>query len=445
MSEILVAKAGGTSNASAEAVQQSLHWAEQSNVFVVSAPGKISGEPDGDKVTNLLLQGHDDYLRSGKVSRFVTDTVAGRYHEIQRGLGLAGSNIDAIPARIRDAARQGRHAVSMLGEQLQAEIYRDLGFTLIDPGTSLNDLGADPESWRGWFDTFFDPGKKYVLPGNTTRTGSHMETFDRGGSDISGGLAAYAIRASLNLNLTDGPAMSTDPKLIGKDRVRHIEHLTYAELRELGFNGTGLVHPTAVVPLMLGNIPTEVRSTFDTSMSPTLLDNDTIRAEARGGRIVALSLMKDVVIVRIHEPGMFEATGRLSSYEEAMRERGVALLDTKGDGVDDQKYFVKFSDADIVTEALRGVARPGSDIEASGNMTMVTMVGHRLDQRVINNLFVLAYNGVRARQWGYDLTFNRHSVRIGVEPEKAADTLDHLHQQTIEQHQKVSYLLWDQK
>ena len=41
MSEVIVAKAGGTSNATPEAVQQSLDWAEQSNVFVVSAPGKL--------------------------------------------------------------------------------------------------------------------------------------------------------------------------------------------------------------------------------------------------------------------------------------------------------------------------------------------------------------------------------------------------------------------
>jgi len=437
MPELLVAKAGGTSNASAEAVQQSLHWAEQSNVFVVSAPGKVSSEPEGDKVTNLLLAGHDEYMRSGDVSEFVGATVAERFYQLRRGLGQKTNSVAEIPFRIRDAIRQGRDAVSMLGEQLQAEIYRDMGFILIDPGTAPRDLGADPESWRGWFDSFFDPNKKYVLPGNTTRTGGHMETFDRGGSDISGGLAAYAIRASLNLNLTDGPAMSTDPKLIGKDRARHIEHLTYAELRELGFNGTGLVHPTAVVPLMLGNIPTEVRSTFDTNMSPTLLDNDTIRAETRSGRIVALSLMKDVAIVRIHEPGMFEATGRLSTYEEAMRQRGVPLLDTKGDGVDDQKYFVRSSDAGKVAEALEAVVRPGSTIEASDNMTMVTMVGHRLDQRIIDNLFVLAFNsGVRAKQWqfeGYDMTFNRHSVRIGVEPSIANEVLDQLHYQTIEQ------------
>ncbi len=441
MSEFLVAKAGGTSNATAEAVQQSMYWAEQSNVFVVSAPGKISDEPEGDKVTILLLRGHDEYMdpQVGEVSKFVTDVVADRYFAIRRGLGQKTDDIVTIPSRIRDAARQGRHAVSMLGEQLQAEMYRDMGFTLIDPGSAPHDLGTDPESWRNWFDMFFDPKKKYVLPGNTTRIGGHLETFDHGGSDISGGLAAYAVNASMNYNLTDGPAMSTDPRLIGKDRAKHIEHLTYAELRELGFNGTGLVHPTAVVPLMLGNIPTEIRSTFDTNMLPTLLDNDTARAEARSGRIIALSLMKDVVIVRVNEPGMFEATGRLSAYEEAMRERGVALLDTKGDGVDDQKYFVNASDSEAVQDAIRSVARPGSSIEVSSNMTMVTMVGHRLDRSIFDNLIMLAFNSElkseQSQNDNFDLTPNRHSIRIGIAPEKAADILDHLHYQAIEQHQ----------
>src|SRR5665213_212899 len=245
MSELLVAKAGGTSNASAAALEQSLQWAEQADIFVVSAPGKLAGDDLGSsKVTDLLLNAREQYLTDGAVPSEIADIVTSRYEAIALGIGHATVSsywIDAIKPRIEESVRHSLGTASMLGERLQAEIYEGLGFRLLDPGRSAHNLGSDPDQWRQWLGRAFVEGNRYVMPGNTTRENGQLVTFGRGGSDISGGLAAYGVNASLNLNLTNGCAKSADPTFIEDERLKQIPHMLYAEGRELGRNGTDLL------------------------------------------------------------------------------------------------------------------------------------------------------------------------------------------------------------
>lgn len=440
MSDFVVGKAGGTSNAHAEAVAVSLEWAEQTDVFVPSAPGKLDEEgPHADKVTNMLLLARDEYESQGYVSSDKTGIITERYAAIVAGLGstiIDGMWVDSIRLRVQEAARTSRDAASMLGERLMAEIYQKQGYTLLDPGRARHDLGSDAEAWRGWLEEAFQPGQRHVLVGNTTLSGGVLRTFSRGGSDTSGGFAAYGIRAGMNLNLTDGGAMSADPKLVGGD-AQHLEHLLYLEGRGLGRNGTGILHPEAMVPLMIGNIPTEIRSTLDRSAPYTVIDNDIDRASARAGRVMALSLMNDVRVIRVHEPGMAEAIGRLDVFDSALAENGIAIIDSQGDGVDAQRYFVDSERAEKAESVLSANAATHAETEISDNMSFITLVGYKLETRIIDNIFELALNsGLRAKEWqqqGYPLSIGRHSIRIGVAPLEAGKLLERIHQAVIKQ------------
>ncbi|MFI5270570.1 MAG: hypothetical protein ACHQT9_00810 [Candidatus Saccharimonadales bacterium] len=439
MSEHLVAKAGGTSNATASAVEQSLMWAEQADIFVVSAPGRLDdGGLEASKVTKLLKASRQQYLTDGVVSSELSDIITARYEAIALGIGRATVSshwIDAIRPRVEESVRHSADAASMLGERLQAEIYESLGFRLLDPGRSANDLGSDPDRWKGWLSTAFVQGQRYVMPGNTTRLDGRLVTFDDGGSDISGGLAAYGINAGLNLNLTDDGAKSADPNLIAGERLKPISHMLYVEGRELGRNGTGLVHPAAMVPLMIGDIPTEIRSTFDRSAEPTVLDNDYERAMERRGRIIALSLMEDVVIHLIHEPGMAEAVGRLGDFDVSLAAQGIPLIDSQGAGVDGQKYFVESDYSSKALAALRSEMRHG-DIESKADIDLITMVGYDLDHRLVDHLAGIVFNaGVDAKRWQtqrQDLSHGRHSLRISVDKDTSKQIFDQLHSYYME-------------
>ena len=403
MSEVIVAKAGGTSNADAAAVEQSLGWAEQSDIFVVSAPGKLDGDGTvNDKVTNMLLGAWDSYMKLEQISSHYIEAITERYEAIVRGLGdgsLTGRWIDKIPARVEAAVQQGKDAASMLGERLQAEVYESQGFTLLDPGRAPGDLGSTPEAWRSWLFPTVQTGERYVLPGNTTMVDGHLLTFSRGGSDTSGGLAAYGIRADKHLNLTDHGAKSANPAYfverdegdnITRDerhRIKPISHLLYEEGRELGRNGTGLVHPAAMVPLMIGDIPTEIRSTFRPHENGTALDNNVELARGRAGRVLAVSMMEDVTIHRVREPGMAEAVGRLAAFEGALADKDIPLIDAQGDGVDGQKYFIASDVSDRAHRILKDLAGTrGGGAETSDNVHLLTLVGYQLETKLLDNI-----------------------------------------------------------
>ena len=439
MSEVIVAKAGGTSNRDAEAVLQSMEWAEQANIFVVSAPGKLeSDDLAADKVTNLLLSARSEYRRSGAVPAEISDAVTERFFSIVKDLGSVTAMpvtwVDRIPARVEESVRHSEHTASMLGEALQAEVYAGAGFHLLDPGRATHELGSDPQAWRAWLQPQVNPSEKYVLPGNTTLYRGHLQTFSRGGSDTSGGLASFAVKADRHWNLTDDAAYSADPRLINRGRLNRIDHLLYEEGRELGRNGTGLLHPAAMVPLMLGGIPTEIRSTFDKDSIPTIVDNDELRAEKRIGKVAALSLMESVSMFRIHEPGMAEAAGRVAAFDNALADNGIAIVDTQGDGVDAQNYYVSSEHAEIAEASLKEVTQ--GRLERSGNLSFVTLVGYRLKQGLIDTVVKLSEDVPGFREvWqaeSHDFSNGRHSLRLGFKPDEAEHLLHKIHRAVIE-------------
>jgi aspartate kinase len=438
MSEVIVSKAGGTSNADAVSVEASLEWAAESDIFVVSAPGEIE-EADYPKVTKQLETAYAHYESDGSVPASLVESVTQRYADIVSGLRLGGGApvwIDQIPNKIIDAVSHGRDAASMLGERLQADIYTYLGFNLLNPDDSRADLGGDPNAWRSWLESVVVPGRKYVLPGNITIVDGLPVCFDKGGSDISGGLAAYGVRADLHRNLTDGPAMSADPRIIKPfERLRPIEHMLYVEARELGRNGTGLVHAAAMVPLMRADIPTEIRKTHDRSTAPTLLDNDYQRAKRRNGRVIALSLMRDVVILQVHEPGMAESLGRLADFDTHLADCGVTIIDSKGDGVDSQKYFVAKDDEEIAQKTLESVVEYG-EVEMLRDIDLITLVGPNMQDRLFDHIFDVVFNSaLKAKQWqtqGNDFSNGRHSLRISVPSDLSKEVFDSVHSHWIE-------------
>ncbi|MGH7194008.1 MAG: hypothetical protein ACREJM_10820, partial [Candidatus Saccharimonadales bacterium] len=403
--------------------------------------GRLDGsDPVHAKVTDMLLGAHASYASFGEISSHYIDAVTERYAAIAHGLGehaLPPAWIDNIPERIRAAVRTGQDAASILGERLQAEVYESLGFTLLDPVKSPHNLGSDPEAWRGWLSEATHRGERYVLPGNTTIAEDRLTSFERGGSDISDGLAAYGISADLNLNLTDHGAKSANPAHIASPRLVEISHLLYEEGRELGRNGTGLVHPAAMVPLMLGGIPTEIRSTFDKEAPFTRLDDDFERAAQRAGRVVALSLMEDVTIHRIREPGMAEAVGRLAMFEKALANEGIPLVDAQGDGVDGQKYFIASDVSDRAHRVLKDLARTrGGAAETSDNVHLLTLVGYQLEMKLLDNIHALLHDsGIDTAAWqagAHDISTGRHSLRVSAAPEDAKTLLDEVHRAFIE-------------
>ena len=81
-----------------------------------------------------------------------------------------------------------------------------------------------------------------------------IKTFTRGGSDITGALAAAALDADVYENWTDVSGfLFADPHVVDNPQV--MKTVTYRELRELSYMGATVIHEDAIFPVMQKKIP----------------------------------------------------------------------------------------------------------------------------------------------------------------------------------------------
>ncbi len=108
------------------------------------------------------------------------------------------------------------------------------------------------------------PGFYGALPDGT------IKTFTRGGSDFTGAIIAKGVMADLYENWTDVDGfMTADPRVV--DNPRHIEVLSFEELRELSYMGASVLHPESTFPLNDTKIPINIKNTFNPSDKGTLI------------------------------------------------------------------------------------------------------------------------------------------------------------------------------
>ncbi|HEX9594740.1 MAG TPA: hypothetical protein VF996_01255, partial [Candidatus Saccharimonadales bacterium] len=360
-------KFGGTSNATAEAVDLSMKQGREGAVTVVSAPGKLSQEQVDSmeipryvpehffrlKITEQLEATYEDFYASLIVPQMSIESIKGRYRQIVTGLGLTalkGSWLEEyIPRRIETGLQTAdKEAFNSLGEDLIAEVYQAAGFKRLPlPSSNAHPLDSQHrEDWKSHFNQHINSDTSYVLDGNRYLRRNGIGTYLKGGSDVSGALAAYALNADVYRNSTDTAAQSADPEIIKPaDRLRSLRHLTYREIRELGLNGTGLLHPNAAVPLINTNIRTEIRNTFDPSGEYTLItDHPTL--ERVPGQVEAISLIKDVAVFEVYEPGAGGKDGWVDHFAAALKSKSINMIDTDGFGGDTQLFIVDSQDKD---------------------------------------------------------------------------------------------------
>ena len=114
-----------------------------------------------------------------------------------------------------------------------------------------------------------------VIPGfYGKRADGVINTFSRGGSDITGSIVAKAVKADLYENWTDVSGfLVTDPRIIANPET--IGTITYKELRELSYMGATVLHEDAIFPLRSAGIPINIRNTNRPQDSGTMIVEST--------------------------------------------------------------------------------------------------------------------------------------------------------------------------
>lgn len=288
-----VCKFGGSSVADASQIKKVkaiLDSDEERSVVVVSAPGKrFSGD---EKVTDMLLSCADIVEKGGSAEKRF-ESVKTRFRDIAEGLGLRrdvlDKELDDVLSRIDGGA--GIDYAASRGEHLNAIlISKYFGWNYIETEDCIvigENNKIEEESYSA-LASLIETGKKYVIPGFYGRgLNGEVKCFSRGGSDITGAIAARAVMADVYENWTDVSGVySSDPRYVKSAHV--IPSLSYKMVRELSEVGASVFHEEAIAPVVEVNIPINIRNTNSPEDNGTFIGKEpeekgVVGVSAKGG------------------------------------------------------------------------------------------------------------------------------------------------------------------
>ena len=296
-----VAKFGGTSlcdGAHFMRIKELTQSFPGEHCIVASAPGKRFS--DDVKVTDLLIA-LCKAVREGKPAAELVDRICRRFSDIAESIGEQFDVRDELSHALSDVhnGAPDDELVSR-GEYLCSKLLAQyLGYEFIDASDVVffDEYGLlmMKKTLRAIAKKLKDV-KYSVIPGFYGRSydTGEIKTFSRGGSDITGSLAARAIDAGVYENWTDVSGFFTaDPRLIPS--ARKVDSLGFNELRELSCMGAGVLHGSTVLPLIGSDIPIHVRNTNDPDAEGTLICPEV----AAKNRIAGITGKRGYTIIKI--------------------------------------------------------------------------------------------------------------------------------------------------
>ena len=352
-------------------------------VVVVSAAGKRSR--DDHKLTDLLYLCYA-HLQYGVSCDAVFDMIRSRYLSIRNELHLS-TPLEAEFAALREKMDRGISQDELVsrGEYFAARLMADyLGYDFLDSTCwlrfRLDGTVDQPASYEALRRTA--SGRRVVIPGfyGAMPDGS-VKTFTRGGSDITGALAAAALDADVYENWTDVSGfLMADPKIVQDPRP--IERITYAELRELSYIGAQVLHEGTVSPVREKNIPLNIRNTNQPDHPGTMIRETFDEVEDAGAErfITGIAGRKNFSIITITKTGMSGEVGTLRQILELLEKYGI-VVEYLPSGIDSVSLVVSADKLRPCQYPLLGdiqkVIRP-DNIHVTEDIAIVAAVGRKM-------------------------------------------------------------------
>ncbi len=403
-----VLKFGGSSMADAKQFEKvkSIVQADPSRkVVVVSAAGKRFS--DDHKLTDLLYLCHA-HLKYGVACDSVFDMIRSRYMEIRDELGLKTdleSEFDALRKKMDKGISQDE--LVSRGEYFAARLMADyLGYDFLDSELWLRfklDGTVDQEvSYEAL--SRAASGRRVVIPGfyGTMPDGS-IKTFTRGGSDITGALAAAALDADVYENWTDVSGfLMADPRIV-KDPLP-IERITYSELRELSYIGAQVLHEGTIFPVREKNIPLNIRNTNQPDHPGTMIREsfDEPEEKADSSFITGIAGRKDFSVITITKNGMSNEAGVLRRVLEIL-EKYQLVVEYLPSGIDSVSLVVAADKLRPCQYQILGEIQKAlkpDTIHVTEDMAIVAAVGRKMAFKpgISGKIFAaLGENGINIR------------------------------------------------
>lgn len=322
---IIVAKFGGTSLADAgqfAKVRDIVLKDPDRRYIVVSAPGKRY--PQDRKVTDLLLDAYDQ-AAAGHPFAAELESIRSRYQEIIDGLGLAFPLDEELKALEKSLLTEPmKDYTASRGEYLTAKIMAAyLGFTFVDPAwcVCFNEDGQlNMAMTARTMRASLLPLKYAVIAGfYGADMNGKIRTFERGGSDITGSLAACAAGADLYENWTDVSGLyAADPRIV--DDPETVAYMSYRELRTLSYMGASVLHSDAVLSASEMEIPINIRNTNKPDDPGTMVVRQ-LPPDVDKNPVTGVSGRKGMSVIQIEKVMVSDGSGFSAKALDILKER----------------------------------------------------------------------------------------------------------------------------
>ena len=403
-----VLKFGGSSMADArqfEKVKSIVQADPARRVVIVSAAGKRFS--DDHKLTDLLYLCHA-HLKYGVSCDNVFDMIRSRYMEIRDDLELQTdleTEFDALRRKMDKGISQDE--LVSRGEYFAAQLMADyLGYDFLDSELWLKfnlDGTVDQETSYEALSRAAS-GRRVVIPGfYGAMPDGTIKTFTRGGSDITGALAAAALNADVYENWTDVSGfLMADPRIVSDPLP--IERITYSELRELSYIGAQVLHEGTIFPVREKNIPLNIRNTNQPDHPGTMIREsfDELEESKDSSFITGIAGRKDFSVITITKNGMSNEVGTLRRILEIL-EKYQLVVEYLPSGIDSVSLVVAADKLRPCQYQILGEIQKNlkpDTIHVTEDMAIVAAVGRKMAFKpgISGKIFAaLGENGINIR------------------------------------------------
>ena len=380
--ERIVVKFGGSSVADAaqiKKVAKILAADRRRCVVVVSAPGKRREEER--KLTDLLYLCHDMAAMGTAIDEPFSE-IRGRFAEIAAALGVGGELLWEIDNFGKELQRGcGRDYAASRGEYFCARLVAEyLGGEFVDPALYITIAHGGkilPASYDALGARLGDGHELYVMAGFYGRdTSGQVVTFSRGGSDISGAIAARAVEAALYENWTDTSGiLMADPRLVKNPRA--IAEISFREIREMAYMGASVFHDEAILPVREVAIPIRIRNTNRPEDPGTLITPTLSVGTLLGTEIAGIAGRRGFTMLSLEKSLLSKEKGFLYKLLGIFEEFGVGCEQCPS-SIDSISVLVEASRfvgvEEAICEEIRARLRPDS-LTVEHDLALIAVVG----------------------------------------------------------------------
>ena len=419
-----VAKFGGSSVAGAaqfKKVKAIIEADPSRRIVVSSAAGKR--DSSDHKLTDLLYLCHA-HITYGVSCEDIIGTIRGRFAEIRDALGLQydveGDFNKLLPRLNRD---MGVDELVSRGEYFTSRLLAEyLGYKFVDAADCVFfglDGQIDREKTYAAIGNALSEYERILIPGFYGRlpTGK-IKVMSRGGSDISGALAAAAVNADVYENWTDvSGILMADPRIV--ENPAPISTITYAELQELAFMGASVLHEDSILPVKEKGIALNIRNT-NRPQDPGTMIVDEVEEDGEQERfITGIAGRRNFTILTVKKRSMNtneslrQALDILERYHAPVEHITLGLdsfaLVASTSSLGDSVY-------DVIADIQKAI-RP-DDVNVKEGISLVATVGRKMTSRpgTSGRLFhALGKSGINIRTIAQGA--DELSIIVGVENE----------------------------